>query len=71
MNGLKILTFMTEETQVSKKRILILAAIAGIANSLLLVILNEAATVLQNGEMELQLFAQYFLTFLLFIFAMI
>ena len=69
MNGLKILTFMTEETQVSKKRILILASISGIANSLLLVILNEAATVLQNGEMELQLFAQYFLTFLLFIFA--
>ena len=54
---MKILSFMTDETDVSKQRVLLLAGISGIANSLLLVILNEAATQLNNGEIETQLFA--------------
>jgi putative ATP-binding cassette transporter len=66
---MKILSFMTDETDVSKQRVLLLAGISGIANSLLLVILNEAATQLNNGEIETQLFAQYLITFILFIFA--
>lgn len=66
---MKILTFMTQETDVSKLRLLVLTGISGIANSLLLIILNEAATELQNGQLELQLFLQYLITFLLFIFA--
>lgn len=66
---MKILNFMAKETDVSKQRVLILAGISGVANSLLLVILNEAATQLKNGEIEAQLFAQYILTFTLFIFA--
>jgi putative ATP-binding cassette transporter len=66
---MKILTFMTQETQVSKQRILLLAAVSGIANSLLLVIINEAASGLKDGAFEAHLFAQYLLTFVLFIFA--
>lgn len=66
---MKILTFMTQETQVSKQRILLLAAVSGIANSLLLVIINEAASGLKDGAFEAHLFAQYVLTFVLFIFA--
>ena len=39
------------------------------ANSLLLVILNEAATALDNDKIEVQLLIQYIITFVLFIFA--
>ena len=60
---------MNQETATSKRRILFLAGISGIANSLLLVILNQAATQLQDGAIEAQLFVQYLLTFILFIFA--
>lgn len=66
---MKLLTFMTQETEVSKQRILLLAGISGIANSLLLVIINEAASGLTEGVFEAHLFAQYLLTFILFIFA--
>ncbi|WMP19410.1 cyclic peptide export ABC transporter [Thiothrix lacustris] len=66
---MKLLNFMTQETDVSKQRILALAAVSGIANSLLLVIINEAATGLKEGVFETHLFAQYVLTFILFIFA--
>ncbi|PWQ97165.1 cyclic peptide export ABC transporter [Leucothrix arctica] len=66
---MKILNFMSQETKVSKRRILLLAGISGVANSMLLVILNEAATQLRDGDIETQLFLQYLLTFLLFIFA--
>jgi putative ATP-binding cassette transporter len=66
---MKLLTFMTQETEVSKQRILLLAAVSGIANSLLLVIINEAASGLTEGVFEAHLFAQYVLTFILFIFA--
>ena len=65
---MQLLTFVTQETEVSKLRLLVLAAISGIANSLLLVILNEAAAELENGEVEIQLLLQYLLTFILFIF---
>lgn len=66
---MKILQFMTTETDVSKHRILLLAAVSGVANSLLLIILNEAATELKDKTVEAQLFAQYLLAFVLFIFA--
>ena len=66
---MKILTFMTQETDVSKLRLLVLVAVSGIAHGLLLVIINEAATELKGGEIEAQLFLQYLLIFLLFIFA--
>ncbi len=66
---MKLIRFMNQETVVSKRRILLLAGISGIANSLLLVILNQAATQLQDGAIEAQLFMQYLLTFTLFIFA--
>lgn len=66
---MKILTFMTKETDVSKQQILFLAGIAGIANSLLLVILNEAATALDDDLIEVQLLVQYIIAFVLFIFA--
>lgn len=66
---MKILTFMTKETEVSKLRLLVLVAVSGIAHGLLLVIINAAATELKGGEIEVQLFLQYLLIFLLFIFA--
>lgn len=66
---MKLLSFMARETEVSKQRILILAAVSGIANSLLLVIINEAASSMKDGVFEAHLFAQYLLTFVLFIFA--
>ncbi|MGB1257287.1 MAG: cyclic peptide export ABC transporter [Thiolinea sp.] len=66
---MKILQFMTQETDVSKQQILFLAGIAGVANSLLLIILNEAATALDDGLIEAQLLAQYIIAFILFIYA--
>lgn len=66
---MKLLSFMARETEVSKQRILMLAAVSGIANSLLLVIINEAASSMKDGVFEAHLFAQYLLTFVLFIFA--
>lgn len=66
---MKLLTFMTQETEVSKQRILLLAGVSGIANGLLLVIINEAASGLTEGVFEAHLFVQYLLTFILFIFA--
>jgi putative ATP-binding cassette transporter len=60
---------MALETDASKQRILFLAAVSGIANSFLLVILNQAAMGLEDGQLEGQLFVQYLLTFILFIFA--
>jgi putative ATP-binding cassette transporter len=66
---MKILQFMTQETTVSKQRVLLLAMVSGITNSLLLIIINQAATKLQDGVIEAQLFLQYLLTFILFIYA--
>lgn len=66
---MKVLNFMTQETDAEKKRILLLAAISGITNSFLLVLLNHAATQLENGSIEAQLLFQYIITFVLFIFA--
>ena len=66
---MKILQFMTQETTVSKQRVLLLAMVSGITNSLLLIIINQAATKLQDGVVEAQLFFQYLLAFILFIFA--
>ncbi len=66
---LKILAILAKETAVSKQRIILLAAVSGVANSLLLVIINQAVTQLRDGAAETQLFVQYLLTFLLFIFA--
>ena len=64
----KLLAFMTQETTASKHRVLLLAAVAGIANSMLLVIINQAVVRLQNGTAEMQLIVQYLLIFMLFIF---
>lgn len=66
---MKILKFIVQETDISRPRILLLAAISGIANGLLLVILNEAAANLEDGLLEAQLFFQYLITFVLFIYA--
>ncbi len=60
---------MTAETDVSKQQILFLAGIAGVANSLLLIILNEAATAMDNALIEVQLLVQYIIAFVLFIYA--
>ena len=60
---------MAQETAVSKQRVLSLAMVSGVTNSLLLVIINQAATKLQDGVVEKQLLFQYLLAFLLFIFA--
>lgn len=66
---MKIINFIIKETNISKRRLLVLAAVSGTANSLLLIILNEAATALKNNQVEIHFFLQYVLVFILFIFS--
>lgn len=66
---MRTLSFILKETVVSKPRVLTFAAVSGIANALLLIILNQAAIELQDGSAEIHLLLQYLLTFLLFLFA--
>lgn len=67
--SLKILHFLSQETASSNKPVLFFAAIAGIANSLLLIIISQAAGQLHDKTIETQLFIIYLVTFILFAYA--
>lgn len=64
---MKIIDFILRDTSVSKRRLLILAVIAGVANSLLLVILNTTVAQLEEGYLDTNFLLQYIVIFLLFL----
>lgn len=66
---MKLFHFLTHESNAPKKQILIMAAASGLANGLLLAIVNLAAEqIFGNKELELRLFFLYIICLLLFIY---
>ncbi len=65
---MKLLHFLTHESDASKKQILFMAAVSGLANGLLLVIINLAAVQVFNKALEGRLFVIYLISLLLFIY---
>lgn len=65
---MKLLRFIEKESRESYKQIIFMAAVSGIANSLLLAIVNQAAAKVAKGEDLTQFFILYMLTFVLFLF---
>ena len=66
---MKLLRFFLNELDVPKDTVVLMAVISGLANSLLLVVINVAAEQVSNQAMELRFFLLYITTFLLFIYA--
>lgn len=66
---MKLLQFFNKESQAPKTRILTLAIISGISNSLILAVINSAAEVVSGNHTEVQ--TQYFIIYLLTIFLFI
>ena len=64
---MELINFIKKETQISKRKIISMASIAGITGALLLAIVNVAAEQVANKdkEIEIQLFAFYMIFFLI------
>ena len=65
---MKLLTFIDQESTESYQQILVMALISGVANGLLLTIVNHAADQVAKGEDLTQFFILYLLAFLLFLY---
>jgi len=66
----KILQFFNKESQAPKTRILLFAIISGLANSLILAVINSAAEVVSgnHADAQVQYFFIYLITIILFIY---
>jgi putative ATP-binding cassette transporter len=62
-----LLKFFAKESTAPKRVILIMAAISGIANGLLLGIINKAAEIASDQEVELYYFVLFVIAFILFL----
>jgi len=65
---MKLVHFLTHESNASKKQILFMAAVSGLANGLLLAIVNLAAAEVYNRELEARLFVVYLISLVLFVY---
>lgn len=65
---MQLIKFIEKETTEPYQQILIMAAVSGMANSLLLAIVNHAAQAVANEEDLTQYFLLYIITFILFIY---
>lgn len=65
---MKLFYFLTHESKAPKKQILFMASVSGLANGLLLAIVNLAAEQIFNRELEAHLFLLYIICLLLFIY---
>ncbi|MDQ7091564.1 MAG: cyclic peptide export ABC transporter [Methylococcales bacterium] len=65
---MKLFHFLARESEAPKKQILFMAAVSGIANGLLLAIINLAAAQVYNRELSARLFVVYIIALLLFIY---
>lgn len=63
---LKIIHFLKKESKLPRERIMFMAALSGLANSLLLMVVNLAAEQVANEEMEVRLFFIYLVAFILY-----
>ena len=66
---MKLLKFVEKESNASYRRIIIMAAISGIANGFLLSIINHAAVKIANDEDLIQPCLLYLVAFVLFLYA--
>ncbi len=65
---MKLIHFLTHESNASKKQILFMSAVSGLANGLLLAIVNFAAEEVYNRELEARLFVVYLISLVLFVY---
>ncbi len=65
---MKLFHFLNHESDASKKQILFMASVSGLANGLLLAIVNLAAEQVFNRELEARLFVIYLISLLLFVY---
>lgn len=65
---MKLVHFLTHESNASKKQILFMSAVSGLANGLLLAIVNFAAEEVYNRELEARLFVVYLISLILFVY---
>jgi putative ATP-binding cassette transporter len=65
---MKLFHFLTHESDASKRQILFMSAVSGVANGLLLAIVNLAAEQVYNRELEARLFIVYFISLLLYVY---
>jgi len=65
---MKLVHFLTYESNASKKQILFMSAVSGLANGLLLAIVNFAAEEVYNRELEARLFVVYLISLILFVY---
>jgi putative ATP-binding cassette transporter len=65
---MKIIHFITNETDTPKGRILFMSVLSGLSSGLLLAIINRSADQLVNSELESRLFIMYLLSFFLYIY---
>jgi putative ATP-binding cassette transporter len=65
---MRLLSFIEKESHQSYRQIVVLAVVSGIANGLLLSIVNHTATRVAKGEDLTELFLLYLITFVLFLY---
>jgi len=65
---MQLLDFIGEESSVAKHRIIFMSVISGIANAVLLAMINHAAENVSNDSEQSRYFIMYILAFLLFIY---
>jgi putative ATP-binding cassette transporter len=66
---MRILRFLEEESEGSYRQLFIMAAISGVANGLLLAIVNHAAHIVATDQDPTQFFLLYMATFALYLYA--
>ncbi|SJM91307.1 Cyclic peptide transporter [Crenothrix polyspora] len=65
---MRLLTFIAKESRESYHRIILMATVSGLANGLLLAIVNHAAAKVAKGEDLTQFFLLYMIAFVLFLY---
>lgn len=65
----KLLHFYNQESDAPKGKIWLMASISGVANAMLLAIINVAAAQISNQQLEQKFFVLYLIGFMLFIYA--
>ena len=65
---MKLLNFINQESKIAKQRIIIMSVVSGLANALLLAIINHSAETDFGGGIQARMFFMYLVAFCLFLY---
>jgi len=67
---MKVLHFLARETETSRGTVMVMTALSGVANGLLLALINSGAEEAAGGEVQARMFALYLITFAIYVVAL-